>query len=73
MCARKVCSVHQLQGGEWQMILMGVNWGRNWQMHDGMGTRIPPPPPPISRHSIAPNPSALQRAEKVCVRKKAER
>lgn len=46
---------------------MGVNWGRNWQMNESMGTRIPPPPPPTSLHPIALNPSALQRGEKVRV------
>lgn len=46
---------------------MGVNWSRNWQMNESMGTRMPPPPPPTSLRPIALNPSALQRGEKVRV------
>lgn len=29
-----LCSERQFQGGAWQMKLMGVNWGRNWQMQE---------------------------------------
>lgn len=42
--AHTVCIVDQLQGGAWQIILMEVNWGRNWQMQEGMRTTPPTPP-----------------------------